>query len=98
MPVAGLMAAIHLLMSSYLSDVRTTGTGRVCQPHVRRRDEKEKNEFLTLNSNMGQREGLALPLRSRKVPENRSSPSSRPAGNFCDGLSQTLARPDATGA
>ena len=27
--VAGLVAAIHLLMFSYLSDVRTTGTGRV---------------------------------------------------------------------
>ena len=62
MPVAGLVAAIHLLMFSYLSDVRTTGTGRVCQPGVRRRDEKEKRFFLTLNGNVGQREGLALPL------------------------------------
>ena len=29
LPVAGLMAATHMLMLSHLSDVRTTGTGRV---------------------------------------------------------------------
>ena len=28
-PVAGLTAATHLVMLSHLSDVRTTGTGRV---------------------------------------------------------------------
>ena len=81
MPVAGLMAAIHLLMSSYLSDVRTTGTGRVCQPRVRRRDEKKKSYFLTLTS-----EVRVLSLRP-SLP-NFDPSSSAPLVDFGDtGLS-----------
>ena len=45
-----------------------------------------KNNCLTFNGNLGQRKGLALPLRPTAVPPDRSAPSSRPAGKFCCGL------------
>ena len=45
-----------------------------------------KTRILTFNGNLGQRKGLALPLRPTAVPPDRSAPSSRPAGKFCGGL------------
>ena len=67
-------------------DVRTALHGSVLSASRQASRRITNNEWLTFNGNLGQRKGLALPLRSTSVPPDRSAPSSRPAGKFCDGL------------
>ena len=77
-------------------DVRTALHGSVLS--ALRQALETVTHHLTFNGNLGQRKGLALPLRPTAVPPDRSAPPSRPAGKFCDGLPLALARCNTTGA
>ena len=67
-------------------DVRTALHGSVLSASRQASRRITNYVRLTFNGNLGQRKGLALPLRPTAVPPDRSAPSSRPAGKFCGGL------------
>ena len=79
-------------------DVRTALHGSVLSASRQASRRLYKSLCLTFNGNLGQRKGLALPLRPTAVPPDRSAPPSRPAGKFCDGLPLALARCNTTDA